>query len=229
MAVTVSESSPMGKIAGVLALILLAVCAVALRGWYLERGYRNAAEEQMKATARLVAEKDVQIEQRDARASAQASADARAAAAVRTPSQAAQTIIRYLPAPDQTPIRVVPDTPGPAPELPDSPGSVVLSAAQGEDLARKLLICDGTTAELGACTQDRADLRNLIGSQKITIQAWEKAAKGGTVWSRLVHVAKLAGCAAAGAAVAGEVSSSALRGPYAGVGAGAGVVACSIW
>lgn len=223
------------------ALLLVALfAAVGIRGWIAERDARNQAElrsavdeQQVKADAQAIA-------QRDKLQAASDAAAARQAAAIRTVPQAVQVIEHYLPTPLATP-----GQPTPAPsvtvvatkdlpadvqrEFPNEPSVGLLGADALKAIAQNDIACDAKAGDLLTCKADLADAQKTVAARTDEATQWQTVAKGGTKWHRFVGKVKDVGCAAAGAAagaIAGQSKPQAAAG--AGVGAAAGVTVCSL-
>ena len=225
------------EILGFLFISAIAICFV--RGWQLERAARSSAETTTAQTHSLIVEQAKQIADRDALNAQYSQTLATAAKAIRTPAQAAQVIIHYLPAPVP-----VPGQPAPAPaaipivtaaqlpadvvkDLPVAPNYGILTGTQLEDIARNDLTCDAAQHSLTTCAADKASLAAELAATQKQSDTWEAAAKGGTKFHRFLGVAKFVGCAGLGAG-AGAIADK--KSPTIGsaVGAAAGVTVCSI-
>lgn len=212
-----------------LAVAIFFVC------WQREREARIRAEVQTQADEKLVQAKDAAIHDRDALDAQYAAALSHQSDAVKTPQQAAQVILRYLPAPaGQAAPASIPEVPRAAlsPEvqktLPDAPSFSLLTPAQIQQVARDELACDATRHSLTTCQQDAVDLKAQVALKTDEAHTWETAAKGGTKLQRFGRVLKGVACAGAGATL-GALASQ--KNPITGaaIGAGAGVAGCSLF
>lgn len=208
-------------------------------GWIHEREQRIRAEASQQANDKIIAADQVAIHSRDTAAAQSTAALAAQAAAIHTSQQAAQVIVRYLPAPAAAPGQpvVTPSIPTveraqlPAAlqaELPPAPSYGILTQDQLVNQAKQDLACDATGIQLSACQKDQVDLRGELSAETASAHRWEAAAKGGTKLQRFFHVAKLIGCAGAGAGI-GALAGQKSPAIGAAVGAGAGVTACSLF
>jgi len=209
--------------------------AVFFACWQREREARIRAEVQSQADEKLVQTRDAAMKDRDALDAQYAAALSRQAAAVQTPQQAAQVILRYLPAPaGQSAPATIPEVQRAAlsPEvqktLPDAPSFSLLTPAQIQQVARDELACDATRHSLTACQQDAVDLKAKVALKADEAKTWETAAKGGTKLQRFGRVLKSVACAGAGAGLGALVSR---KNPMTGaaIGAGVGVAGCSLF
>ena len=220
----------------VVGVILLGMAFV--RGWMLEREARTKAESTAQQQAVVIAAAQSSIAARDKDAATLTATLTAQAARVQTPQQAAQVILRYLPAPPPVPGQpaaaptVIPTiartdlSPALQQSLPAAPSFTLLTPTQVEQVAKDELACDATRHTLAACQADTADLHAELTAQSAETSAWKAAAKGGTKFQRFVRVLKYTGCAAAGAG-AGALAARNSPAPAAAIGAGAGVAACS--
>lgn len=210
------------------------VVAVFFVCWQREREARLRAEVQSQTDEKLMQAKAAAIKDRDALAVQYTAALSRQAAAVQTPQQAAQVILRYLPQPAGQPVATIPQVERAAlsPEiqktLPDAPSFSLLTPDQIQRVARDELACDATRHNLTACQQDAVDLKAQIALKIEEARTWETAAKGGTKLQRFGRVLKSVACAGAGAGLGALVSQkNQITGAT--IGAGVGVAGCSLF
>ena len=218
---------------------VLMIGAIFCRGWQLEREARTTAEAAAAAQQRIIAQQAEAIAARDAANQTYVQGLTSAARAIQTPAQAAQVIVRYLPAApagDGAPaqpqsIATVARADLPAAtqqQLPPAASYGILTDSQLQQVARNDLACDAAQHSLTTCQADKLDqAAQLDASQKETA-AWKTAAQGGTRFQRFMRVAKFVGCAGlgAGAGAIADKKSPALGAP---IGAAAGVTVCSIF
>jgi len=179
-----------------LALLLAGGLALAGYGWFGEHGARLRAE-----TKSASAQKDI-----DALKTQQQTADKlkQQIAALEPektqPATQQQFVLdasHLMPAlPKPLEVQSVPVNA----QLPDGPKTqqVVIPAADLEAVRDFSVNCQETADKLEACTKDDADLKQELALTGQQGDAWEKAAKGGSLWHRAVTAGKwlLVGAAA---------------------------------
>jgi hypothetical protein len=220
-------------------IVFVLLCAVFVAGWVREHDLRVHAEADSAADKKVADAAAVSIKTRDA-AQVQVDADAvKQAAAVQTPQQAVEVIEHYLPAPvavagqpaaSQSSIPVVATKDLPAAmqsQVPNAPTVALLTGDQVEQIAKDQIACAATTSDLGVCKADFADQVTQTNAYKASSASWEAAAKGGSKFKRFLTVAKYTGCAFVGG-FAGSKLSPQNSGKASAIGAGTGVVACSL-
>ena len=220
------------KVEIVAAVIVLALAAVFLRGWVLEREARTSAEKQAAVDQQKIADAQVAIHDRDAVSARIDAALQQQAAAIKTPAQAVRIIQEHFTSPAGStaaaPVEVSKaDLPAAVQaKLPDAPGYAVLTDMQAADIARSQLSCDIARNDATTCKADLVDTQTQLTAAKDEARTWEAAAKGGTKWQRFGRVLKFVGCAGAGAA-AGEFVDHSAR--AAAIGGAAAVAGCSLF
>ena len=217
------------------AAVVLAFALCFLRGWMLSRDAAIRADARAQADEQTVATAQQAIRDRDALAAQYNATLSAQASAIRTPQQAAQVILRYLPPapagqPAQPPIVTIDRStlpPDVQKQYPDAPQLALVAPTQLQQLAKDELACDATRHDLATCRADTHDLHLELDAKTDEAATWQAAAKGGTKWQRFGRVLKAVGCAAGGAGVGALASKQDPRG--AAIGAGAGVAACSLF
>lgn len=214
-----------------LAVVVTLAAAVFLHGWLQAREANNNAEVHSQVLEQTVAEKNHDLEARDAHLAAYLDKVDQQVAALKTPQQAVKVIELHVPTPaGQEPIIIQRSdlSAKVQAETPDSPGYALMTSDEVQAIAKDQLKCEADRNALLTCKADATDLREIISAKDREVQLWKTAASGGSKWQRFGRVLKSVGCGAGGAAL-GSVVTRGNQPTGAAVGAAGGVVACSLF
>jgi hypothetical protein len=217
--------------------------AIFLAGWWHEHELRLHAEAIADAQQKVATAAQQNIKDRDAIQAKSNAAFAAQAAAVQTPQQAAQVIVKFLPAPvaaasfapgtpppaqAQIPIVAAADLPAAVQsQLPAAPSYGIFTPDQMQSIARSEISCQATTQDLATCKADEVDLHTQVTAAQKQSAAWETAAKGGTKFHRLLKVGACIGISGGAAWAGSKFGINPATG--AAIGAAAGTVVCSLF
>ena len=216
---------------------LLVLCFIGLfaRGWRDERVARNRAEVVASAQQKLIAQKQTEIDARDAAAATFSRQTLARRANLSTLPQAVKAIEQTLPETDpgfaSEPILTVHRgdlSDAIRASLPPAPDYAILTPIQTVAIAKDELACSVAQNDLQACKSDRFDLAAQVRSAQVESDAWKSAAKGGSKWHRFGRAIKLVGCAAGGAA-GGALLSRSSPTTGAAIGSAAAATACQMF
>ncbi len=193
----------------IVALSILILLGASLAGYEMVKAHITevVATVQQRANDVAKAVDDKNIAMRDARQAEYTKAISAQQARVRTSAQAVTIIDHYVPpaTPQAGPV-VIAKADMPAAieaKLPDAPSYVVTTQDQSIGIGKKLLQGDADASALATCQLDLTDTRDKVIRSEQDAATWERAAKGGSKWTRIKSAGKyLVIGAATGAAAA---------------------------